>query len=233
MDDQYIINELKPLTILQKKTAELLASKNKSINNKSDFSFILDTIYSNDDVTKKISELLTKKYIIPKESLDKLHHDLRTPMTPILAYTEMLLADKFGSLTNEQRKKIQIIHENSKHLLDTINSLDNVVSTIQNQDNKTKHEINELKQEKKIVTKINNFLVEQLNNLQKGKKDDQNTLENSIHKKIEQEQEKIILGKSIKIEQEKNRRLSKKHILTIVGASITIAIITSILVISS
>jgi hypothetical protein len=227
MDDQHIINELKPLALLQKKTSELLAKKNKSINSKSDFAFILDTLNSSDDATKKISELLAKKNISSKNTLEELHHEIRTPMTPILAYTEMLLADKFGSLNDEQQKKVQIIHENTKRLLDTINSLDNMLSAIQNQNDDTKHEIKELQQEKKIIKKLNNSLETQVDNLQKEKKENQNVLNNSIHKKIEQEQEKIILDKSIKIEQEKNRRLSKKHILTISGAVITMAVITA------
>lgn len=227
MDDQPIINELKPLALLQKKTAELLAKKNKSINNKSDLSFILDTLDSNNNATKKISELLAKKNISSKNILDELHHEIRTPMTPILAYTEMLLADKFGSLTDEQRGKTQIIHENTKRLLDTINSLDNMISTIQNQNDDTKHEINELQQEKKIAKKLTDFLVKQVDKLQKEKKDDQNTIKNSSHNKREQDQEKILLDKFIKIVQKRNLSLSKKYIFTIAGAAIIIAIITT------
>jgi hypothetical protein len=225
MDDQHIINELEQLALIQKKTSELFASQDKLITGKSDFASILDTLDSTDNATKKISELLAKKNNIPKDTLAKLHHELRTPMTPILGYVEMLLANKFGQLNDEQRKKIQIIHENTKRLLDTINSLDDILSPMQNQDDKTKQEISELKQEKKITTKLNDSLIGQLNKLQEEKNDLQKTLKNSEHKKLEQNQEKIILDKSIKIEQEKNRRLSKKHILTIAGASIIIAII--------
>lgn len=223
MDDQYIISELEQLRLIQKKTIELLST------DKSDLSSMINTLGSVDNATKKISELLAKKNSIPKDTLEKLHHELRTPMTPILGYTEMLLAHKFGPLNDKQMEKVQIIHENTKRLLDTINSLDDILSPVQNQDDKKddkKFEINELKQEKKLIKKLNDSWVEQLNNSQKEKDEFLKAVKNSAHEKLEQDQEKMILGKSIKIEQEKNLRLSKKHIITIVGATIVIAVIT-------
>jgi signal transduction histidine kinase len=82
--------------------------------------------------TKKIAELIDMTDDISKDTLEKLHHILRTPMTPILAYTEMLLENKFGSLNEEQTKKIQIIHKNTTYLLDIINSMDNVLKSTKN-----------------------------------------------------------------------------------------------------
>ncbi|MGY5147472.1 MAG: matrixin family metalloprotease [Candidatus Nitrosopumilus sp. bin_7KS] len=225
MNDQHVINELEQLALIQKKTSELLASQSKLNTDNSGFPFILDTLDSSNDVTKKISKLLTEATDV-KGTLEKVHHGLRTPMTPILAYTEMLLADKFGSLNDEQRKKTQIIHENTKQLLDTINSLDDTLSPIQNQDGKTKHEIDELKQEKKITAKLNNSLTSRLDKLQEEKNDLQKTIKNLSHEKLESDQKKIFLNKSIKTEQEKNRHLSKKHLLTIAVAGIAIAAIS-------
>lgn len=222
MDDSHFINELQQLILIQKKFT--LSLQNKPVP-KSDFSDVLDTLDSTDGITKKISELIAKKNTVPKDTLEKLHHELRTPMTPILGYTEMLLADKFGSLNDEQRKRTQVIHENTKRLLDTINNIDDIL-TPTGPDN-TRFEINELKQEKKIATKLNNTLAEQLNTVKKERDDLLNTVTNSAHKKLEQAQEKIIMNKSIKIEQEKNLRLSKKHIMTMAGAAITVAVIAT------
>ncbi|MFB5605670.1 MAG: histidine kinase dimerization/phospho-acceptor domain-containing protein [Nitrosarchaeum sp.] len=94
---------------------------------------MIDTLEPSMVSTKKIMELINITDEISKATLEKLHHILRTPITPILVYTEMLLENKFGLLNEEQTKKIQIIYENTNYLLDIINSMDNVLTSTKNQ----------------------------------------------------------------------------------------------------
>lgn len=75
------------------------------------------------------AELVGKEDNTSKTILEKLHHIFRTTITPILTYTEMLLLDKFGSLNLEQIKRMQIIHENTKQLVDIINSMNSVLTS--------------------------------------------------------------------------------------------------------
>lgn len=49
-------------------------------------------------------------------TLDILSHEFRTPLVPIKAYVDMLLAGLFGELTENQKEKVKILQENVSHL---------------------------------------------------------------------------------------------------------------------
>jgi hypothetical protein len=50
-------------------------------------------------------------------------HELRTPVTPIQGYTDLLLSEKSGPLNDQQKEALHIIRSNSKRLLDLIDGV--------------------------------------------------------------------------------------------------------------
>lgn len=69
-------------------------------------------------VAKKfIEQLLDDKYFVVTDDLmEKIHHNIRTPMTPIKGYTDMLLSENFGKLNEKQKQQLKLISENIAHL---------------------------------------------------------------------------------------------------------------------
>jgi len=53
-------------------------------------------------------------------------HQLRTPLTAISWYTEMVLSEDAGKLTPEQKKYLQEVYKGNKRMIDLVNSLLNV-----------------------------------------------------------------------------------------------------------
>ncbi len=53
-------------------------------------------------------------------------HELRSPLTAIEGFVEMLIDEEAGSLTDKQKEYLQIVHESSNRLLHVINNLLNV-----------------------------------------------------------------------------------------------------------
>jgi len=50
-------------------------------------------------------------------------HDLRTPLTTIVGYLEMLLDEEFGPLTEDQREPLQVMQESALDLRVVVNDL--------------------------------------------------------------------------------------------------------------
>jgi signal transduction histidine kinase len=50
-------------------------------------------------------------------------HELKTPLVPISGYIDLLLAEKYGKLTNTQREKMLIIQTSAKSLLSLMSDL--------------------------------------------------------------------------------------------------------------
>lgn len=53
-------------------------------------------------------------------------HQLRTPLTAINWYTEMLLSGDGGTISEEQRSYLEEVHTSNRHMVDLVNSLLNV-----------------------------------------------------------------------------------------------------------
>ena len=53
---------------------------------------------------------------IPVVSLEMLAHNLRTPLTLVLGYLDVVLSGEVGELSSEQRRCIEIVHEHAKRL---------------------------------------------------------------------------------------------------------------------
>jgi signal transduction histidine kinase len=57
------------------------------------------------------------------EFLATMSHELRTPLSVILGYTDLLLEETFGNLSEEQAHPLRRIHSNAKELLDLITAV--------------------------------------------------------------------------------------------------------------
>jgi PAS domain S-box-containing protein len=57
------------------------------------------------------------------ELLSVVSHELRTPLTSIKGYSSLLLTEKFGPLTNEQKESMEVINIESDRLKDVINDV--------------------------------------------------------------------------------------------------------------
>jgi len=128
VDESHEIRELRQINLLMKK---LLEKKEEAEQNK-----------KSNDVLHKIKELeqlnfITKKLIdklvskrntnLSEEFLIKLHHELRTPLVPIKGYTDMLLGEHFGKITEEQRKRLEAIKSSVTQLHEALfDMLDNI-----------------------------------------------------------------------------------------------------------
>ena len=68
-------------------------------------------------------EALQKLSTQKNEFLAMITHELKTPLVPIIGYTDLLLDQKFGELTEKQQKSLNSISTNSKSLLRLISDL--------------------------------------------------------------------------------------------------------------
>ncbi|MBW2987457.1 GAF domain-containing protein, partial [Candidatus Woesearchaeota archaeon] len=57
------------------------------------------------------------------ELLSVVSHELRTPLTSIKGYSSLLLTDKFGTLTKEQKESMEVINIEADRLRDVINDV--------------------------------------------------------------------------------------------------------------
>ncbi len=74
--------------------------------------------------TIKEKETEAKKIDIAKdEFLAMITHELKTPLVPIQGYSDILLSEHLGKLTNEQKERIGIIKSSSETLLAIISDL--------------------------------------------------------------------------------------------------------------
>ncbi len=127
MDESHEIRELRQINLLLKK---LLEKKEETEQNKK-FNDVLHRINELEQlnfITKKLVDKLVSKgnTNLSEEFLTKLHHELRTPLVPIKGYTDMLLGERFGKITEEQRKRLEAIKSSVTQLHDALfDMLDN------------------------------------------------------------------------------------------------------------
>jgi len=86
-----------------KKLSREIAGKNQELNNKN-------------------SEL-QKAYRVKSDFLSNMSHELRTPLNSIIGFTSVLLGQHGDPLTPDQRKALEKVLKNGKHLLQLINDI--------------------------------------------------------------------------------------------------------------
>lgn len=204
MDAEHLIREIQQINLIQQKLIKGLEEGKKNENQVPEAIEHLDILH---DLASKISQNLQSSQGITKHEFEKIHHDLRTPLTPIMAYTELMLSDRFGKLTEKQREKTEIIHSNLKKLVDAVNSIGNEKPSITD-------EIKNLEMQNEALDKINHDLKESRQGYDEDKK----------RQRKELEQKNLILNKTIKAEEEKNARLGKKRAITIAAMAMVAAV---------
>lgn len=76
-----------------------------------------------EEALKNINKELERALLVKDEFLANMSHELRTPLNGILGFSEMLLSNQFGTLSERQNKYISSIESSGKHLLGLINDL--------------------------------------------------------------------------------------------------------------
>ena len=156
--DEHFLRELQQITLIEKKLNQKLENT-QNVDSPDQIHGIIDDLEQLSNFTTSVTKTLSTKKTIERELLTKLNHELRTPMVPILGYTDMLLSGKFGKLSNEQTKRLGIMRDNIKRMEEVIINLlneekfDVIESKKENQANSS-HKIHELEQEKVILGKM-------------------------------------------------------------------------------
>src|SRR5437879_1766529 len=154
---EHHLSELKQIQLIQKKLAQKLENT-QSFDRPVTITEVVDNLdYASNFATNLTTILSTKQ--VKRKVLDKLNHELRTPLVPIHAYTDMLLSEKFGKLSDEQTNKLRIVNSNIRKLEETINNLlnenqFNVTDSENENHTDTSQVVKELQQEKLILGKI-------------------------------------------------------------------------------
>ena len=75
-------------------------------------------------ILMEINKSLEKKTEFEiSQFLEMISHELKTPLTPIKAYAEMLAEEKFGNLGETQKQKLKKIDDNTRELIQLITNL--------------------------------------------------------------------------------------------------------------
>lgn len=69
---------------------------------------------------KKINQIIEDKEYSSEDILAIISHELNTPLVPILGYTDLLLAGKYGDITDKQKSRLEIIKKNTESLASLI-----------------------------------------------------------------------------------------------------------------
>jgi len=80
------------------------------------FNIMSDTIKEKEEEAKKTD-------IAKDEFLAMITHELKTPLVPIQGYSDLLLSEHLGPLTDKQRERVSIIKSSATSLLDIISDL--------------------------------------------------------------------------------------------------------------
>ncbi len=72
---------------------------------------------------KKAHEELEQAYHLQREFLNSVTHEVRTPLTAVQGYTEMLMEGVAGPVSTEQAALLQKVIDSSEHLLDVLNAV--------------------------------------------------------------------------------------------------------------
>jgi signal transduction histidine kinase len=80
------------------------------------FNIMSDTIKEKEEEAKKTD-------IAKDEFLAMITHELKTPLVPIQGYSDILLGEHLGKLTDKQKERIEIIKSSSETLLGIISDL--------------------------------------------------------------------------------------------------------------
>ncbi|HAR63929.1 MAG: hypothetical protein DKM50_11115 [Candidatus Margulisiibacteriota bacterium] len=113
------------------KTNEELILKNKTINEqfislyeKEEELIVANKILkAKEEKLKLLNEEIFQIAQLKSDFLANMSHELRTPLNSILGFSDILVDDNFGTLTEKQRRFVINIQNSGKHLLELINDV--------------------------------------------------------------------------------------------------------------
>ena len=117
---EHILRELEQINMLLKKILE--KNEYESTSNQDLLNHHISELEQTSLTAKKfIAHILDdNSTVITDNLLEKIHHYIRTPLTPIKGYTDMLLSENFGKLNEDQKQKLKLVSENIKQLENNI-----------------------------------------------------------------------------------------------------------------
>ena len=123
----YIIREsLLPLRSITNALSEIkkgMYGKKIEYKKADEIGKLVDTFNIMSDTIKEKEEEAKKTDIAKDEFLAMITHELKTPLVPIQGYTDILLSEHLGKLTDKQKERISIIKSSSETLLALISDL--------------------------------------------------------------------------------------------------------------
>ncbi|TBR22967.1 MAG: hypothetical protein EPO63_06515, partial [Candidatus Nitrosotenuis sp.] len=222
VDPDHFIREIKQISLIQKNLDKILHSDTPKTGQ---ISHIIDQLDSTRGfATSIVDDISSNNVKITEDLLTVLNHELRTPLVPIRAYADMLSHGDFGTLNQEQQKRIELLVSNAKQLQQKIESLLGRDTLDVPASSMTDHHMRELEQEKAVLEKINHMLDEKIKEERSEIKELTKDLKNSEFQNKELRQEKRILDKTVLIEERKNRRLAKKNLIVIAVAALVVGV---------
>jgi signal transduction histidine kinase len=206
---EHFIRELKQINLLQKRLDSVL---DDDIPTEQKTTQIIDHIESVNSFAMEFTDNVSSRKIkLTKDFLTTLNHELKTPLVPIRAYSEMLLQGRFGKLNQEQKKRLELLVLSTQQLR---NKVESICNDLRNDYNKSEssdeHKIRELEQEKVALEKITTLLDSKVSAESLKIKDLKKKLDKSEHQNKEFEQEKLILSKTLNVEEKKTYSLPKR-----------------------
>lgn len=227
----HIIKETIQINLLLKKLLDNVEKKDHHINPNLDpfrednrleqLQNLTDKLNVNYDQIKKSDNI--------SDFLTEIHHNIRSSLVPISAYTDMLLQGHYGTLTSTQIQKIEHVKNNIeqlKHATSTLFTKEKVQSMLNTERKDQLHEIKELKQEKILLEKTDEVKNKNIMSLNQEVSNLQNKLTDMNHKVREQEQEKLILNKTVQHSEQKTSHHQKKYYTMIALSAVVITVIT-------
>ncbi len=154
---EHYLHELEQIQLIQKKLTRKLETA-QDLDKPDIVKEIVDDMDRLSNFTESLAKTLSTKKI-ERELLTTLNHELRTPLVPIRAYTDMLLSEKFGKISDEQTNKLRTVSSNVRKLVEVINNLldEKQFNVIENETvnrSSPSHVIKEVEQEKIILSKM-------------------------------------------------------------------------------
>ena len=117
------LNPLENITKALSRVKEGFYGEKIVYNSKDEVGELVNTFNIMSDTIKQKEEEAKKTDIAKDEFLAMITHELKTPLVPIQGYSDILLSEHLGKLTDKQKERLQIIKSSSATLLDIISDL--------------------------------------------------------------------------------------------------------------
>ena len=205
----HVIRELQQIILFQKKIEQII--NNDEQDKSKQIPDLIDNLESTNMLTEKLlSDVFSDKTKFDKAFLTTLNHELRTPLVPIKTYAEMLMQNKFGELNEQQKERLGIIVTNTNLLQQKITTLLKQSADKISSDKKSGHYLKETEQEKILLEKLDDLLIDEIKQDKKTIQELRDTVTKLSQNQKDGQQEKLFLDKLVKEEERENLLLSKK-----------------------